>query len=183
MFGAVKVLDRPGAMSPVLNFPSMAVTVWATWSWLVTVTVAPGATVTALGEKEKSLMVMASAVAPPVGEPPVVVDPAAMPVVVVTAPPAEEGGGEEDEAVLPPDEQAARLSPVATRTTAVSARIVGRRRPRPGPADGSGRFWVGFTFIAVSSEWTAIRMRPTVPTLAAPSDSSTRPTGNEYSPC
>jgi hypothetical protein len=39
------------------------VTVWATWSLLVTVTVAPGDTVMEPGENEKFLMVMAPALA------------------------------------------------------------------------------------------------------------------------
>jgi len=46
-------------MSPVLKPPLDDVTVWATWSLLVTVTVAPGATVRVLGAKAKFLMVMA----------------------------------------------------------------------------------------------------------------------------
>lgn len=58
MLGAEKVLDCPGWMSPVLNPPLVAVRVWATWSLLVTVTVAPGATVVLLGEKAKFWMAM-----------------------------------------------------------------------------------------------------------------------------
>lgn len=47
-------------MLPVLNPPLDEVTVWATWSLLVTVTFVPGATVMALGVKAKLEMVMAS---------------------------------------------------------------------------------------------------------------------------
>ena len=96
-------------MSPVSNFPSTAVMVWATWSLLVTVTLAPGATVTVLGEKAKFLMVMAvvpAGAAPPdavvvvgVGAVVDVVADAAWVVEVVELP---------DGLALPPEEQAAK---------------------------------------------------------------------------
>jgi hypothetical protein len=56
--GAVKVLDWPPAMSPVSNWPLVAVSVCVTESLLVTVTVAPGVTVAFIGENMKLEMVM-----------------------------------------------------------------------------------------------------------------------------
>jgi hypothetical protein len=51
-------LDWFALMSPVRNPPVTPVSVWVTGSSLVTVTAAPGATVTDAGEKAKFLMVM-----------------------------------------------------------------------------------------------------------------------------
>ena len=52
-------------MSPVLNWPPVAVSVCATESLFVTLTVAPGATVACMGENMKFEMVMASVLAAP----------------------------------------------------------------------------------------------------------------------
>jgi hypothetical protein len=54
----VTVLFEP--MSPVLNFLSLAVTVWSTESLFITVTFSPGLTVIVDGEKEKFWIVMAA---------------------------------------------------------------------------------------------------------------------------
>jgi hypothetical protein len=91
-------------MSPVLKFPLVDVMVWATWSWLVTVTVAPGATVMVLGAKEKFLIVMASFELEADVAPDIVVGVDAALVVGV---------------VLPELEHAASTSAVATRTPMV----------------------------------------------------------------
>ena len=55
--GAVNVFVWPGPMSPVLNWPPEAVSVWVTESLLVTRTVDPGATATAIGVNMKFEMV------------------------------------------------------------------------------------------------------------------------------
>ena len=56
--GAVNVLVWPGPMSPVSNWPPVAVSVCVTESLLVTLTVEPGATVAGMGENMKLEMVM-----------------------------------------------------------------------------------------------------------------------------
>lgn len=56
--GAVRCTVLPGAISPVLNALFRAVKVWSTLSSLVTVMVAPGATVNVSGWKAKFLMTM-----------------------------------------------------------------------------------------------------------------------------
>lgn len=58
MDGAVRCTVSPGAISPVLNALFRAVKVWSTLSSLVTVMVAPGATVNVSGWKAKFLMTM-----------------------------------------------------------------------------------------------------------------------------
>jgi hypothetical protein len=75
LIGARNVVVAFALMSPVLNAPLLepsAVTVWATWSLLWTVTVVPGATVNEDGRKVKASMSIV--VAPDAG---VLDDPAA----------------------------------------------------------------------------------------------------------
>ena len=109
------------------NFPSVAVTVWATWSWLAMVTVAPGATVIDVGEKEKFWMVMVSASdAVPV-----------VPVVPVVVLGADEPPPVDDGLALPPDEQAAKVSATPKSTKEANVRVL-----RPGvvaPKEGRRR--------------------------------------------
>jgi hypothetical protein len=134
LIGAVNVLDWPVAMSPVLNPPVLLVMVCATWSSLVTVTVAPGATVTVWGAKAKFLMVMACEL---LGFPP--------------------EGPEPPEGALVPDEHAAKQMALPNTAT-----IAPRRVPRSAcrHVERVVLFCGWVSIIAVYSEDPASRMSP-----------------------
>src|SRR6266550_4445506 len=100
--GAVKVADWPCDRSSVLKLvPSSADTLWAAPSWLVTLTVTPGLTVSG-APNWKSLMMISAAAAPPPPPPP--------PAVVLA------GGGLSDEPL--PEEQAATVRAASSAATA-----------------------------------------------------------------
>jgi len=100
-------LDWPGCTSPVLKAFDLPVTVWATLSLLVTVTVAPGDTVRDAGEKAKFWMVMEDDAWPEVLPPAAVVG------------------------VLDPEEHAARQRAVPRSATATNRRAAVGDGDRP----------------------------------------------------
>jgi len=127
--GAVNVFVWSPLMSPVLNWPPVAVRVWVTESLLVTLTVAPGSTDASMGENMKFEMVME--------------------VVAVAAPdpPVEDDVDGADEPDPPPPPHADSSRAAAMTVTAAPLRM-----PRIGPRTAQTAMEVGLNASGVPDD-------------------------------